>query len=268
MILIQLAILLALVLTTIAKGSRDPQYDLLRLALFVGLACWARIHWVRFYRLFPARSELSKYGAMWLLDLGGLTCGLLCVLFVGWAVSLVGGEGYSMLGSKASKEIGESLSGGVFFRMVIATPILEELAFRGIALTLLVRLVGASWGCFGSAILFMACHDKSIIGAISVFVSGLYFALFFLRTGSLWGPMLLHSANNALTFFLVWFASSLEATEVGPVLSNQGTVSLAVLLGTLGLALGAFAALAYKKLFRLIRRDWLQESGGKVSVTI
>jgi CAAX protease family protein len=97
----------------------------------------------------------------------------------------------------------------------VVAPVAEELLFRGFALTAWRRTLGTRAAIVRSSILFVLAHVLFVGGdtfgqAISLaFVGGVVripiaFALgwLFVRTGSLWGPIGLHAAFNAILITL------------------------------------------------------------------
>lgn len=81
---------------------------------------------------------------------------------------------------------------------VILTPIAEELAFRGAALSRLSGVFGENTAALISAALFAAYHMDISVFAYT-FVLGFFLAISAQRSGSLLPCMLLHAANNLLT---------------------------------------------------------------------
>lgn len=85
----------------------------------------------------------------------------------------------------------------------------EELIFRGYVLRNLTQAFGARWGILGSSLIFSALHlfnvaelvDRSLMGVVviavaSIFLAGILMGSAYLRTGSLWLPVLLHFSWN------------------------------------------------------------------------
>ncbi len=75
----------------------------------------------------------------------------------------------------------------------------EELFFRGFLSRGLLSYHGAFWGTFFAAFLFGAVHIHPI-QASGAFLLGLALQFVFLTTRSLWGAVILHTANNTLAF--------------------------------------------------------------------
>jgi membrane protease YdiL (CAAX protease family) len=97
----------------------------------------------------------------------------------------------------------------------VIAPIGEEILFRGLATTAWVRALGARAGLVRGALFFAAVHVLTISGstageAASLAVVGfatripvaLVLGWLFLRRGSIWAPIGLHAAFNALLLIL------------------------------------------------------------------
>ena len=86
--------------------------------------------------------------------------------------------------------------GLMLFVTVIFAPLTEEFIFRGILLQRWSVKWGLPTGIIASAILFGALHVSNPIG-LTMF--GLMMALLYVRTHSLWVPILAHGLNNLLS---------------------------------------------------------------------
>jgi membrane protease YdiL (CAAX protease family) len=97
----------------------------------------------------------------------------------------------------------------------VVAPVAEELLFRGFALTAWRRSVGARGAIIRSSIVFVLAHVLFVGGngfreaASLAFVAGLArvpvaiaLGWLYVRTGSLWGPIGLHAAYNAILIVL------------------------------------------------------------------
>lgn len=97
----------------------------------------------------------------------------------------------------------------------VVAPVAEELLFRGFALTAWRRTVGAQGAIVRSSIVFVLAHVLFVGGegfrdaAALAFVAGvsrvpvaLALGWLYVRTGSLWGPIGLHAAYNAILIVL------------------------------------------------------------------
>jgi membrane protease YdiL (CAAX protease family) len=97
----------------------------------------------------------------------------------------------------------------------VIAPVAEELLFRGFALTAWQRTLGARAAIIRSSIVFVLAHVLFVGGdgfreaASLAFVAGvarvpvaLALGWLYVRTGSLWGPIGLHAAYNAVLIIL------------------------------------------------------------------
>ncbi|MYE55062.1 MAG: CPBP family intramembrane metalloprotease [Chloroflexi bacterium] len=82
------------------------------------------------------------------------------------------------------------------FDIVVITPIVEEIVFRGFILAGLTLALGNIRGMIISSALFTVVHWDFDIMPI-IFVSGMLIAWLYMRTGSLWPPIALHALSNA-----------------------------------------------------------------------
>lgn len=78
------------------------------------------------------------------------------------------------------------------------TPIVEELAFRGLLYTSLRRLAGVVPSALAGATLFALLHFYSLPGFLMTFWSGIVWSLAYERASSLWPGIAAHALYNAL----------------------------------------------------------------------
>jgi hypothetical protein len=78
----------------------------------------------------------------------------------------------------------------------VFAPVVEELLFRGVLYGTLRLRLGPLPATATSAALFALAHGYGLIGFVSVFVSGVLWALAYERTRSLLPGMLAHAASN------------------------------------------------------------------------
>lgn len=115
-------------------------------------------------------------------------------------------------------------------------PALEELVYRGLAVTILVRLCGWHWlaACLAPAAIFGLAHwgqgddAASIAGIVALTgVGGLLFGWLLVRWGyNLWPPIFLHVGLNTL-----WTVFDLGDNALGGWLGNAmrlGVISIAI----------------------------------------
>ena len=114
---------------------------------------------------------------------------------------------------------GGAIAFRVLFRIPLGTVLWEEVAFRGVLLAALTRLVSTRAATVTSAAVFAIWHVRPtlsavaandlpggpvlqatavLLGCLSTGVAGLLFAWLRLRSGSLLAPALLHLATNTL----------------------------------------------------------------------
>jgi len=82
--------------------------------------------------------------------------------------------------------------------IVLWTPIMEEIGFRGLIYTTMRSRIGPTLAIVVSALLFSALHLKSVAGFLSIFWSGLLLAYAYERYHSLLPGIVMHAAGNLL----------------------------------------------------------------------
>lgn len=126
-------------------------------------------------------------------------------LLASMAVTLLYGYIVTTLGIDLldpNQEIGGALGEGwtrLMNTLVIGLwgPFTEEVFFRGFVLAALIPAMGTLRAAFLSAFIFALAHfDVGIL--IPIFVTGLLFAWLFIKTRSLWPPIMAHAAQNLL----------------------------------------------------------------------
>ena len=104
-----------------------------------------------------------------------------------------------------------------FLTVVLVAPILEEFFFRGILLTRWAVKWGVVRAVIVSSVIFALLHNN-IIG---MFCVACVLAIFYIRTKSLFVPMIIHIANNSIAWILTWLE-----TEFGESDSHTTDVEL------------------------------------------
>ena len=84
--------------------------------------------------------------------------------------------------------------------LAVLTPIGEELLFRGVVTTVLLRY-GHVVGVLGSAVVFAAVHGANL-AALTALIVGLLNAELLRRSRSIWPGVVVHAVNNLLGFGL------------------------------------------------------------------
>lgn len=91
--------------------------------------------------------------------------------------------------------------------MFLASPVYEELIFRGFLLSLLMRRCSSTWvPVIIISVLFTVAHgfDRSVFFMLSTFLFSILLCFARLRSGTLWVPIAMHVAmNSVLLAFLV-----------------------------------------------------------------
>jgi membrane protease YdiL (CAAX protease family) len=84
------------------------------------------------------------------------------------------------------------------------TPFTEEIFFRGFILAGLVKFLGVTKGTIISAALFSVAHMQ--IGVlVPIFATGLLLSWLYLKTRSIWPPMIAHTLQNSFVVFASTF---------------------------------------------------------------
>jgi membrane protease YdiL (CAAX protease family) len=112
-------------------------------------------------------------------------------------------------------------------RVPVGTALLEEVAFRGILLAMLMRRVGTAWGVAGSSVAFGAWHllpalhlaeGNAAIGAalgtqslavagvamVAAGLAGAFLSLLRIRYDHLIAPLAVHVTTNSVGYLLAW----------------------------------------------------------------
>jgi hypothetical protein len=85
-----------------------------------------------------------------------------------------------------------------FLQLCVASPVVEELLFRG-AVQRLLRPCGAQYAVLGQAVLFAALHGTAA-QIVYACLMGLLLGQSARRSGSLWPGIVLHALNNGILF--------------------------------------------------------------------
>ena len=88
-----------------------------------------------------------------------------------------------------------------FEALAVATPVLEEVFFRGFIFSGLAPRLGVGWALVASAAVFSFFH-LAIGVLLPIFITGLLFAWLYYRTGSLWPSIVAHAGQNTLAVAL------------------------------------------------------------------
>lgn len=176
----------------------------------------------------------TDMGLSWRYWIPGLLWAIGCMLLI-TLVYLIGSLHHRTREAFHDERIGDMSGGRLAFQALIEVPfgtvVLEEVAFRAVLLSMLVRRMGLGWGLTVAAILFGLWHILPSIGTheqnpamgrmagsgvrgnivavtlsvVTTAVSGILFAGLRLVSGSVLAPMGFHWATNGLGYGFSWF---------------------------------------------------------------
>jgi len=169
-------------------------------AVLVGVILWAgREYGLQLPRLFGRKIPRFSifYAGLLVLSLLIFSMGSFSVVFYvlsftfpTYAAQVL--ESDLMLGG-GNSSYPQLYDGLMLFLLVVYAPVAEELIFRGILLQRWAMKWGLRWGLVWSSVLFGGLHFNNPVG-LTLF--GFVMGLLYLRTRSLWVPILCHSLNN------------------------------------------------------------------------
>ena len=138
-------------------------------------------------------------------------------LALGLLVPLVGGKLTELLAHGHAvpqdvKQLGGGASTGfrIALTLVVASigPLVEELLFRGVLLSALLRRLGTAWAVLASAVLFALVHLPDLhwlwYALPNLALLGVVLAWLRLRSGSLWPAVIAHASNNLLAMLALF----------------------------------------------------------------
>lgn len=91
-----------------------------------------------------------------------------------------------------------------FVALVIVAPISEELVYRGFVFQGLSNRFHPIWAALVSSILFGLVHGQLNV-FIDTFILGMVLCWLFVKTKSIWPPIILHAIKNGVAFYLLFF---------------------------------------------------------------
>lgn len=161
---------------------------------------------------------LSLFGLVFMLLLFALGAGLLSFDFL-W---LIAPSFFESLLKSISETNSQSSSVPIFYNFleivtsVIVAPIAEEFVFRGV----LIHAWTAKWGLRSAILLSSLMFGFLHFNPIGVSIAGIIFALLYLKTRTLFVPIVAHAMNNSIVFILPLLAT---LVTVDPKVSRSGT---------------------------------------------
>ncbi len=125
--------------------------------------------------------------------------------------------------------------------LIVVAPVFEELLCRGMILEA-VRAKRGGWIAVCVSSLFFAVLHLHPTSSLNALIVGVILSYIYIRSSSLFAPIILHSFNNALAYILIWLGlSEISLRDIIPSVPIYGAVYV-----------GALVALALS-LFKIIR---------------
>ncbi len=95
----------------------------------------------------------------------------------------------------------------IFIALVVVTPIVEEIIFRGFMFRAYHRRFGAFTGAILVSVLFGVAHGQLSVG-LDTFALSMFLCYVRLKSDSLWSPILLHAFKNFIAFYFLFIIGS------------------------------------------------------------
>jgi membrane protease YdiL (CAAX protease family) len=143
----------------------------------------------------------------------------LVAVALGLGLPMVGGKLTELLAQGHAvpqdvKQLGSAIAPGFRIALTLAVasigPLVEELLFRGVLLSALLRRLRTAWAVLASAVLFALVHLPELhwlwYALPNLALLGVALAWLRLRSGSLWPAVIAHACNNLLAMVAL-FAS-------------------------------------------------------------
>jgi uncharacterized protein len=128
--------------------------------------------------------------------------------------------------------------------LLFIVPVVEELLFRGLLLQRWALRWGVRPALLGSSLLFGCLHRNVNMVGLTMF--GLVMGLLYLKTRSLWVPIVCHGINNALVVGLEMVIDAGGGPELPSLGDLQGNFGWGLLL----------VAVTLPPLLGFVRRNW------------
>lgn len=198
--------------TALAQPSMQALLAILSLGVAAPLTLWlARRSWPQLWPLAQPPGfgfTLPRQPLFFVLAVAaGLAAPFLGALLTQWLA-----QGHSV--TQDIQRIGGNTPFGLRLPLVLVVvgvgPLVEELLFRGVLLSALMRRMHAGWAVAGSSLLFALVHLPGLAYQWYALPNLLLLALLLaglrLRSGSIWPAVLAHGVNNLLAV-AVWFVA-------------------------------------------------------------
>ncbi len=134
--------------------------------------------------------------------------------------------------------------------ILVVAPIFEELLCRGVILESIRKRRGSVVGCIISALIFGLMHfePQSVLNAFAI---GILLGYLYLRTRSIFAPIILHSLNNVLAYFLLLFGFA--NTTISQLVKNEFIYMIIYITASIILLISLISIARY--ISRLDRQD-------------
>lgn len=230
------------------------------LILWIGLASWLCLHLLE--RLPFSALGYSFYSGWWRDVLAGCVIGALMVLLV-VTLQIIGGGTQVRVNSLWSQNLAPALGSLCLASLLlVVAAAFEEIVFRGYALQTLLRDVPAWLPITLLSLLFGLAHwsnpSRTMFSTINTALAGIWLAVGYLKTRSLWFPTALHfSWNWTMGLF---FGLPVSGTFLRPSLLTATSASpLWLTGGSYGCEGGIAATCVFAVSIILIwRMNWLR----------
>ena len=121
----------------------------------------------------------------------------------------------------------DSIEGGIgganvlisFIAVVILAPLVEEIAMRGMLFRWFEKTNIKPWMLIILSGLFFGIFHLNLIQGVFTFVIGIMYALGFYMTKSLWVPIVMHFANNALAMTMGYLPDAIIEAQLFTIIS-------------------------------------------------
>lgn len=91
---------------------------------------------------------------------------------------------------------------GSFLSVIVISPVVEELLFRGVVFNKLNLIIPVKFSIFASSLLFAALHPVGVIFSAAVF--GICMAILYIKSGNIILPVFAHFLNNLIAESIVF----------------------------------------------------------------
>lgn len=125
--------------------------------------------------------------------------------------------------------------GWTLLAAVVVAPILEELIFRGRLISLFRREMPISLAVVLSSLIFAAAHGSFVV-ALDAFIAGIILGYFYLVSGSIILPIILHICNNAIAYALTIL--SYRGESIVDIFSSSASFLIVYAISMVILAIG------------------------------